>query len=834
VALVLTCRSDELRPGHPLRPFLAELNRGGRAERLELSRLDGPELAELVAGILGEPPAPGLSREILARSEGNPFFAEELLAARLEGTRLPPALRDLLLARVDALTEAAQRMLAAAAVAGSRVDHALLAAVTGQDDTQLVPLLREAVARHLLAVDEVTGGYVFRHALVQEAVYGELLPAQRGPLHAAYARALDRRIQRRGGDASVSAGGAAVELAQLAYHWQGAGDQGQALPAFVRAGQAAELAAAPAEALEHYQRALELWDQVPSAAVSSPLDRVAVLHRAAEAADLAGRRELAVALATRGLGQIDAAAEPLRAGVLLERLGRYHWRALDSSAAVAAIERAVATVPAEPPTRERARVLAAHGRLLMLVGRQSQAMARCQEAIAVARQVGARAEEGHALTVLGTSLGALGHIEAGIAHMEQAREIASEFGEVAELVRAHMNLATILVVSGRCADASGVYLAGLDVARRLGAFGSYGPRLLPYAATALLSLGRREEAGQLLAGAFELDLVSPADRFRPLIARGNLRMWDGDLAAAQADFRQVLAESPALDPARAAEVLSYLAEVALRDGRLPDGRTAVADGLAVLVAAEEPYWTIQLCRTGLAIEAAAAEQARGRRPGGEYQAVRERAAGLLDRIQSASSAPDVVITPVLAANILVAEAEWSRVDGPSDPRRWASSAVAWEALGYPWPSAYARWRRAEALLAARAPRDTARTALAQAWTLASTYGANLLVTQIQALARRARIALPPPGLPPDQSVAGQGSEPGRRTSDELGLTPRERDVLALVAEGRTDRQIAEALFISPRTVAMHVSSILAKLDVTNRGEAAAVAHRLHISSQRRA
>jgi DNA-binding CsgD family transcriptional regulator len=190
----------------------------------------------------------------------------------------------------------------------------------------------------------------------------------------------------------------------------------------------------------------------------------------------------------------------------------------------------------------------------------------------------------------------------------------------------------------------------------------------------------------------------------------------------------------------------------------------------------------------------------------------------------------VVLTPVLAANILMAEAEWSRVDGPSDPERWVSSAVAWEALGYPWPTAYARWRQAEALLAVRAPRGAARTALAQAWTLASTHGAAPLAAEIQALGRRARIELPPPELPPEQGAAGQGSEPGRRASDELGLTPRERDVLALIAEGRTDRQIAEALFISPRTVAMHVSSILAKLGVTNRGEAAAVAHRLHISS----
>jgi len=181
-----------------------------------------------------------------------------------------------------------------------------------------------------------------------------------------------------------------------------------------------------------------------------------------------------------------------------------------------------------------------------------------------------------------------------------------------------------------------------------------------------------------------------------------------------------------------------------------------------------------------------------------------------------SSAPDVVLTPTLAASVLTAEAEWSRVDGASDPERWAGSAEAWEALSHPWPSAYARWRQAEALLAARAPRGAARSALTRAWTLASTHGAALLVTEIQALARRARIEL-----------IARPDKP--RPGDELGLTSRERDVLALLAEGRTDRQIAEALFISPRTVAMHVSSILTKLGVTNRGGAAAVAHRLHPS-----
>jgi len=240
-----------------------------------------------------------------------------------------------------------------------------------------------------------------------------------------------------------------------------------------------------------------------------------------------------------------------------------------------------------------------------------------------------------------------------------------------------------------------------------------GPRLLSWAAAALLSLGRRAEAGQLVAQAFELDLESPAERQAPLITRGYLRLWDGDLAAAHADFGQVLEESPApLDPVGAAEVLCGLAEVALWDGRLPDGRTAVADGLTALAAAEEPCWITRLCRTGLAIEAQAAGHPRGRPADGEDQAARERAAGLVDRIRSAVSAPDVVLTPALAATVATAEAEWSRVDGPSDPGRWASSAEAWEGLSHPWPSAYARWRQAGALLAARAPRGAVRTALA--------------------------------------------------------------------------------------------------------------------------
>ena len=180
----------------------------------------------------------------------------------------------------------------------------------------------------------------------------------------------------------------------------------------------------------------------------------------------------------------------------------------------------------------------------------------------------------------------------------------------------------------------------------------------------------------------------------------------------------------------------------------------------------------------------------------------------------------------MTANQVTAEAEWSRATGTSDPERWAASAQAWEALGYPWQAGYARWRQAEALLAQGAPRPDAAAALARARTLAGGLGARLLTAEIDSLGRRARIE---PEFPPAREAPGGQAPAPTTATDEFGLTPREREVLALVADGRSNRQIAEALFISDKTASVHVSNILAKLGVANRGEAAAVAHRLRLT-----
>jgi hypothetical protein len=207
-----------------------------------------------------------------------------------------------------------------------------------------------------------------------------------------------------------------------------------------------------------------------------------------------------------------------------------------------------------------------------------------------------------------------------------------ELVNVDDLGRVHANLATVLDMAGRSAEAVEVFLAGAEVVRQFGALGRYGPSLLPDAANSLLSLGRREEAERLLGQVFDLDLRSPGLRLRPLSVRGTLRVRTGDLAGGQADLRAVLEEAPAEpDPQTATPVLAGLAEAALWDGRPADAWAAVADGLEVLAGSDEPYWPTELCRTGMAVAATLAEQARDRHAEAEEGAARELADGLVRR-----------------------------------------------------------------------------------------------------------------------------------------------------------------------------------------------------------
>jgi AAA ATPase domain len=386
VLVVVTYRNDE--PDQQrLGPYLAELDRNSSVERIELSRLDQVQTTAQLVGILGAAPAADLVEAVFARSEGNPFFTEELLAVVRAGSgELPATLRDLLRGRVQTLPDHARQVLTVVAVAGRRVPHPLLAAVAGLDDRRLDQALRAAVAHQLLVTRPGEDGYEVRHALLGEVIAADLLPGERARLHAGYAHALTDQPERAGVSTAVAA-------AELAVHWDAAGEPTWALPARVNAGMAAERGHAFTEAHQHFARALELWGQVPDPGRPAGLDRAGLLARTADVAAYSGAVQRTVELLEDALAQVDPTAEPVRAAELLGRLGDHRRVAGDETGALAAFEQAERLLAGKPPSAERARVLAAYAFALLVSLRAEEARPRCEEAVMVARAVGGRAEE---------------------------------------------------------------------------------------------------------------------------------------------------------------------------------------------------------------------------------------------------------------------------------------------------------------------------------------------------------------------------------------------------------------------------------------------------------
>jgi DNA-binding CsgD family transcriptional regulator len=799
--LVVTYRDDE--PGQPrLGAYLAELDRGP-VERLELSRLDRAETTAQLTGILGTAPATDLADSVFARSQGNPFFTEELLAVVRSGSgELPATPRDLLRGRVDALAEPARRVLAVVAAAGRQVPHRLLAAAAGLDDGTLTEGLRAAVAAQLLVRTGDGEGYEVRHALLREVVEADLLPGESARLHARLAQALTDHP-------GLADGSPAVAAAELAAHWDRAGEPERALPARVQAGLAADRAHAFPEAGRHYERALELWEQVPDPERDAGLDRVELLTRAGAAAGATAQVERATALLTMALGQVDPAADPVRAALLHVRLGEQRWHGDDEKGCLAALEEAVRLLPAEP-SADRARVLTYQAQWLMLAGRCHEAGGRAAEALAIARAVGALAEEGHALDILG---GCTFKTE----HLEAACRIAEEVGNAEGIVRAHLNLSSTLWTLGRLREAHGTARRGLAFARELGLESTLGSILTAHVAEGLYELGDWEEADRVLAGALARDTWAAV----PLHGIGALlELGRGDLAEA----RRHLDLAGRTDPSSSSGdfLVSALIELAVQERRHGDARAAVDRALRA-VERLDPEEFSGIHALGLRVEAGQAEAARAARSPAGVREARRRAEPLLATLR-ATTRPDAAdCTGWVAWDAAQGEAEWSRLEGRSDPRRWREAAERWERLELPYRAAYARFRQAEALLAAGAPRAEVEPAIGAAHRATVALGAGPLRRETKLLARRGRLRLEGPEDP----AATAAPAPATQLA-AFGLTRRETEVLELVAAGHTNRQIGQELFITPKTASLHVSRILAKLGVTGRGQAAAVAHRLGV------
>ncbi len=451
--VVLSYRADELHRRHPLRPLLSELDRLESVRSIDLEPFNREEVSEVLADILDEVPGESLVQRLYARSEGNPLFTEELLAAGLDGRGAPPAsLRDAFMLRIERLSPEAQRAARAIAV-GGRLSEPVLADVTGMERSALQPALREALAEHVLSTDE-EGRFRFRHALLREVLYDDLLPGERGDLHLVLARTLE----------ALAGGGQeqeAEQAAAVAGHYAAAGDQPAALRASVQAALAARGVHAYAEAAELAERALELWPRVPDAERTTPLSRVDLLTLAASAHSIAGDRERSETLLRHALEEVDSETEPERYAGLLSRLARLQWSLNRGAEGVETAQQALALLPPGESSRERPALMAWLARTLYLRGKFRDAIPDAEAALAAAVAAGDRHAEGEVLNTLGMAHISLGDVEAGVAMLERAIEIGREDHDLDNLGAAYTNLADMLHISGRTADALRVARAGL-------------------------------------------------------------------------------------------------------------------------------------------------------------------------------------------------------------------------------------------------------------------------------------------------------------------------------------------------------------------------------------
>jgi len=804
VLIVVTYRSDELHRTHPLRPLLAELGRLGWVERMEVPRLGRLQADELVARITGREPERWLADEVYERGEGNPLFVEELLCCDGGLTaELPESLRDLLLAAVQRLPEETQELLRAASAGGQRSGHALLAAVTGLPGDDLARVLRPAVAGNVLRADE--DGYAFRHALIREAVYDDLLPGERTRLHTRFAEVL-------GSDAGLVPPGR--RLIEQAHHWYHAHDTAGALVSAWGAASEAGRALAHAEQLTLLTRVLELWDKVPDASERIGASHVLVLEQAAAAAQNADEHERGAAFASAALKEVDPAAEPVRAALLLETRAALakHGGRMDPTADLRA---ALELVPPGLDDAARARVLVSEAR--HAAPHEPGMQAAAEEALALARQAGDAATQVTALCALACGESQFGNDAVALEMLIEARSLAGRTGAFRPLLRVAVSESHVLEGLGEHEQAASVARAGIVRARDYGLARSTGTFLAINVAEPLVSLGRWDEAIEVLDHALAL---SP-----PHLNRIGLRLLAGEIALRRGDLADARAQASAARTALGRSepmgwtsgqyhlpLVQFEAGLCLAEDRQADAVDAVAGAVDRFDLTRDPRYAWPLLNVGArACGAVAATAARDR-------AAAQRAGDLLGQLRALARKLDCA-GPVMQASRLTFEAQTGADPagsaGGQSLARWDAAVAAWERLAQPFDLAAALLQAAEAAMAA-GDRDGAAQRLRRAAELAGQLGARTLSEEITVLARSARLAL------------GTGHDASIPAPLKLGLTAREFEVLRLVTAGRSNPEIAAELFISAKTASVHVSNILAKLGVSSRGEAAAAAHRLRL------
>lgn len=777
LVVALTARTHVLANKPRARRLLADLGRLPGVRRLDLEPLDEGEVADLVAAETGVPLEAATVAEVHRRTGGNPLFVRALAPLVASGgsvDKVPDELQDLLLGRLDALPDDARRVAACASVSPAAVPHGLVETVAGLDAAATEDAVRAVVAEGLLMPDG--DGYRWSHELIRTAIYDSLLPGERIRLHASFADALTARAADHG-------------AAEIAHHCASAGLRDESREWSVRAAREAMLVLSPEESFGHWARALVAGDL-----------SAAELTEAARAARMAGQPVRAEEWARRAIRLADQAGDPAdrvaaRSELVHQLLPREDREALQVA------EETIGLVDGLPPAVvAEAEVLLA--RSLQGARRTAETAAQAQRALAAARAAKLPGLEVEALTTAAFATEIDGDLQAAIGLLDDALELAGGAGEVVGELRAELMLAEMRFYNGDVAASLPVLERGL--ARTTSSGLRWSDRAIELR---LLAVVARYTAGDL-AGAAEVAHVPPG--LAPEVAEARLIAVSCYPAVAMGRADELIAqvaESWGLHPH-----IAFVAGGCAADHLTWQGSPAAAAAMAEraqqhldATAGEGMYGGLWLSALGLAALADLATEARLRRDdaaAAEAVAQGEVLAGRVDGIAAGGQGRPGHLGPEGRAWLARARAELSRLRGVPDVAAWEAALDAF-GYGHRYEQARCRWRLADALLAG-GDRDRAREQAEIAAAEAAAMGARPLQRAVAATIAR----------------GGWGAESGDGV-----LTARERDVLLLVAEGLSNREIGLRLFISAKTVSVHLSNAMTKLNAASRTEAVTVAHR---------
>jgi DNA-binding CsgD family transcriptional regulator len=808
--VIASYRGDDLHRRHPLRPLLGELLRLPQVERMELLPFDDDDLAVFLRSVHGDRLPDDVLRQITARSAGNAYYAEELLAAGT-GEQLPAGLADVLLDRLEHVSEPAQQVVRLAAVLGTaRIEDSLLRAAFASGSAGgarsgdaaadrrtarviVEDALREAMA-HQLLIPDGSDRYAFRHALLQEAVYADLLPGERARLHATVAHRLAANAE-----ADESQGD--NQAAELARHSLAAHDLPLALTASLRAAVEARRRSAPAEALVHYEQVLQLWDAVDPDRRPGTANLVQIGVAAAAVAGDAGQHERAVQMAEAALAEALAADRNhvalARAAVALHTYGAERLVEAREQA-----RRTIAELDDETPSATRVLARSIEARVDVSLSEPEAALEVIPAALTEAKALGLFGLQAELLTTNAIAHGMVGRPNI-TGQWDAARAAAERAGDRAAMVRVLYNTAIDRFDAGDAGGAVTLLEEGVQIADACGLTSSlYGAQCRSLLITVRWQIGDAEGA---------LAVVRPTGQFSAGLTR-QLRLYELPVLAAR-DPEHVVAsgewmvasdvnwDNQILQTARA-EALYWL-------GRWQESAQAARKAIDFAEATAEPYALVGIAIGTTAVSALAEGAARSRERG-EESAVEEfveSAQWFIDdsRDRGKHGRPRAFIMgPEGIAWLARLEAESARLRAEDDESIWAGVAEAFDGVSV-YERARARWHRAELLVRA-GEREQARIEAVGAREAAVQLGTKPLIAALDDLARRARLEVTKP-------------------IDGGLLTPREREVMALVAAGLTNRAIGERLFISEKTASVHVSNVLAKLGASGRAEAVSIIDR---------